>query len=316
MVQIFILKKNNEKKVAIIIPIFNRKKNIKTVYRALKSNQYKNITIIFSDGGSTDGSGEFIRKHLKDTVYLRSGHISWWAESINLGIAWAYKNNFDFFLTFNDDQLCDDQFIVELLKAAEKNNDSIISSLILYKDKKNKILSSGFNIDRKNGFPCGHYNDMHINSLSTDRVVDCVPGYSMLIPRYIISKIGLFDSVKFPQIYMELDYCLRVKFNQFNIVVSKNSHVYNDRSDKEISPYDNMSFFKKFKYIFFHLSSPLHLRQNINKIKSTAFFLKEKYISILVIHYLNYLLKVASHILFKKSTRKYLFKYINRDYFS
>ena len=79
-----------EKKVSVIIPIFNVKHYLKTCLESLLRQDYKNIEIICIDDGSTDGSSEILDEY-QDNSNIKIFHKknTGYGNSMNIGMAKA-----------------------------------------------------------------------------------------------------------------------------------------------------------------------------------------------------------------------------------
>lgn len=244
--------KITEPSVAVVTPIFNRVGNLKRFFDSLRSINYRNYTIIIVDDGSTDGSSEFIQQQYPQTVILKGDANLWWAGAMNKGIEWALQHKFDYVLTYNDDQLCDPEFLTELVKWAGEYPNAIMSSHVYYINEPKKLVSGGIRIDKSTRQTFGVHNERTVELPMVPYKVDCAPGYSLLISTSIIRAIGIFDNTRFPQIYMELEYCLRAADRGYEVVMVPSSKIWNDRDDKSE---DAVRETNPYKRLIWHLTS-------------------------------------------------------------
>ena len=306
--------------VAIITPIFNRAHNLEKFFNSLSNIDYDNYKIIIIDDASTDGSDSFIRKNYPDTVILKTDGNYWWAGSTNVGIRWALQNRFEYILTYNDDQICDPLFLSNLVRASIRHEKSVCSSHIFYLNEGNKLLSGGINIDYRSRRVFGVYNEKRITSTIPNYQVDCVPGYSVLYPRRVFEELGNFDNKNFPQIFMELDFCMRLKKAGFNIIVVTDSIVWNDRSDKNNDPIPSNNFFKRLFWFVNCNKSSLNYLQN-KSLFSLLF--KDSSLNSLVVYniflfWLRYVVKLFIFSILNKPQRAKVKKFIsvNADFWA
>ncbi len=296
--------------VAIIIPIHNRKYHIAKCLDNLLLNVYDNYQIIIVDDGSTDGTSEFVLQNYSIIKIIYGDGNLWWAGAINKGMRYAVENNFDYILTYNDDQICDRNFLVELVK---KSSDStILSSLILYQDKQDIIASSGILFDRNKGRTRSFCNETKLESSFVNPVeVDIVPGYSVLIPVKCIEQIGYYDNENFPQINMEVEYCLRAKKNGVSILTVPTSIVWNDRSDKDEDPISTNKIIKRFKWFFGNVKSDLNYKQFLALKNVILKNLEGNTFEFKILYYSRFIIKLFFKSLLIKKHRKIVTNKLN-----
>ena len=92
-------------KIAIIIPVFNRKNTTLNCLYQLQNITRKGfaIDIIVIDDGSTDGTSDALRQNYPDTILLKGGGNLWWSGGVNKGFEYALKEKYEFVYTINDD---------------------------------------------------------------------------------------------------------------------------------------------------------------------------------------------------------------------
>lgn len=136
--------------ISIIIPVFNKEKYINDCLKSVLNQNYKNLEIIVINDGSTDNSGNIIKKWMeKDSrikyIYQKNNGV---ASARNKGIEIA-KGDYIFFLDADD--LIKENTISTLVKYAKIENPDIIAAnyckyidgrIVKYPDINNKLLSS------------------------------------------------------------------------------------------------------------------------------------------------------------------------------
>lgn len=302
----------NEPSVAIVTPIFNRIGNLARYFDSLENINYKNFKIVIVDDGSTDGSSQFVKEHHPDAVLLLGDGNLWWAGATNKGMEWAFSNGFDYILTFNDDQVVDKEFLKNLVLVAQKSPNSVLSSHVFSLNHGITLHSPGIVVHTETG------NARNITYSAQSQThepyeVDIAPGYSVLIPRSLISEVGYFDSKRFPQIFMEGEYCLRVKRAGYKVIMVPNSKVWNDLADKNSDPIKSKNIFKRMNWFLTNRKSHLEIKQNYNyydvivAYKATSLALRVK----MWIHYLfHYLIQMTAAIFFPREVRQTIKKII------
>jgi len=287
--------------VAIIIPIYNRVYNIERCLDALLLNSYPTYTIIVVDDGSTDGSSELIQSNYPKVMLLKGDGNLWWAGATNKGIQWALENNFDYILTYNDDQVCDKNFLSELIRYGIIHPDSILSSVVYSYQEPKIILSAGMQFNKIKKLVWIMHEKIVDKCIYE---VDAAPGYSMLIPTNVLKAIGLFDHKRFPQIYMEGEFCFRAKQYGTKIQYISTSKVFNDRIDKSKDPLQVTNPIKRLLWSLFNRKSVLEFSQNYNFWKSQLNFIGPRLLLHVIPFWSTYALRLIVVSFFKKDKRE------------
>ncbi len=109
----------NQPLVSVVIPCFNSEKWIVETLDSVRNQSYSNIEIIIVDDGSTDRTGEIVKNHEKDILYLHQENKGPSAAR-NLGI----KNAQGKYVAFLDsDDLWEEHKLLEQVSFLEKNKD-------------------------------------------------------------------------------------------------------------------------------------------------------------------------------------------------
>ncbi len=136
------------KKVAIIIPTFNRKAYLKKLLLQLAGqNNLLNIDLIpvIVLDGSTDGTSIMLEREFKEVVVLKGPGNWWWTKSVNEGIRYAlHAFNPDALLLLNDDSQIGPEYTDSLVNALQLAGDrSIIGSLSITERVPHRVSFSG-----------------------------------------------------------------------------------------------------------------------------------------------------------------------------
>ncbi len=119
---------NKMDKVVVVIPIYNVESYVEDCINSVLNQTYKDIFVVLVDDGSTDTSGkicdEYKNKDSRVTViHKANGGLS---SARNVGIQWAFDNNFGEWICFVDsDDWVHPQYVEALLDAAKKYNSSV-----------------------------------------------------------------------------------------------------------------------------------------------------------------------------------------------
>lgn len=153
-----------------------------------------------------------------EIILIQTGENLGFAGGMNHGIRYALSKEADYVWILNNDTLIKSESLDEMLSLSQKFNNSIITgSVIYYANRINSIQAwGGGKIDFIKGFT---------KHLTVPGKVDYLTGASMLIPRKIIEKTGLFDEGFF-MYWEDADYCMRAKKNGFGLEVAEKSIIY------------------------------------------------------------------------------------------
>lgn len=145
---------------------------------------------------------------------------------MNIGLSHVMANcqANDYFMSFNDDVLVDQEYVTNLVAAANSLQQKfMLGSLAVDSENNDKIVFCGNRIDWSKGVwkgkPCAGLNDEPL--LDTDSL----PGRGVLAPVSLISEIGFYDDRRFPQYFGDEDFSLRAKKAGYSLFVCANARV-------------------------------------------------------------------------------------------
>lgn len=185
------------------------------------------LETIVVDNGSEDGSQEALSK-LKNIQFLETNENLGFSGGMNVGIRHALKRGATYIIIINNDTICDQDLIINLMKGTKKFD--IISPKIYFakgyefhKDRYKQgqlgkvVWYAGGKIDWENviGIHLG-VDDVDNGQFSKSHQIDFATGCCMLISKTVFEKNGFLDEDYF--LYLEdLDFCVRAKKTGFKI---------------------------------------------------------------------------------------------------
>lgn len=291
---------STQKKVFVILPVFNRLKLTIKCLNSLVHQSYKNIEVVVIDDGSVDGTEKYIKNNYKGISIIKGDGGWFWTKSINKGIRniLPKAEAEDFILTMNNDCFFGREYVKTLVEYSQKSSRSIVGSLIVDPAHPKKVLDAGVAIDWKHAHIYGmsekkpyvkDYKD--IDPISTK--IDTLPGKGTLIPIETFSKIGLFNQTLLPHYLADYEFFNRAKVKGIRITVSTNSILFNF-SKQTGTTHQNLHHKAHYKQVFNILFS----RKSKINILDHLFFLilrcPKKY---LPINLLRWLLKLINYVL-------------------
>ncbi len=139
----------------IFIPTYNEAENVNIIYQMIKSLQLRiSYDILFLDDNSPDGTGIIIDKLAKEDTHLFTIHRAGKqgiGSAHQVGIDWAYNNNYDSLITMDCDLTHSPEYIVDFFKQGQAYPIVIGSR---YMDKESLQT---WNIFRKSLTKLGHF---------------------------------------------------------------------------------------------------------------------------------------------------------------
>lgn len=199
-------------KVGIILINWNQGKDTSSCLLSLRGLDYPNYEIVLVDNASTDGSPDRIKAAFPGIVLIKNKENLGFAEGNNVGIRYLMSDKTDYVLLLNNDTEVEPNFLSELVKEAERHNDTgIVGPKILFFDRPDKIWYAGgfFNAVTGKTYHRGQ-NEADRGQYDLVTEVGFVSGCAMLIKRAVLEKLKGLDPDYFYS-HEDVDLCLRAK---------------------------------------------------------------------------------------------------------
>ncbi len=213
--------------VYIVIVNWNGWQDTSMCIRSCQKLVYPNFRILVVDNGSSDNSEMTLRGMFPDLEVLQTGRNLGFSGGNNVGIQSGLDHGADYIWLLNNDTTVDPHALNGLVDAAEEHNNSgIFGSKIYYYDDPNRLWFAGGWINRRIG-RTGHFGSGELDNGQYDKLrqVDYVSGCSFLIPRELVSAIGLLDTRYF-LLFEETDWNERARLRGRNIYFVPSSKVW------------------------------------------------------------------------------------------
>ena len=177
--------------VSIGVPIYNPGLRLSSLIEKINNQTYKNIEIIISDNGSSDG---IIKKNYSQIT--RKKNIKVYQSDINRGSIWNFNKVYKeskgkYFCWFAIDDDRDNDFISECVDYLEKNLDVVLCHCItnvILEDSNETIASNSMGTFEKKNTILERYKETLINFPATSI-------YGMYRSK-ILRKTSLFQKLK------------------------------------------------------------------------------------------------------------------------
>lgn len=265
------------KQYAVLMTCFNRKDMTLRCLKQLYDQQTDAAMDVFlCDDGSSDGTFEAVRENFPDVyIFKGTGNLFW-----NRGMLAAWKKacktkDYDAYIWLNDDVFLYNDAIMEMIDCSNVCNDkNIICGAFC--SGKGEFSYGG---RREDGFP--------LIPNGTMQEVYWLNGNCVLVPRYVVSKIGLLDDM-FQHHLGDFDYGLRAREAGCTVVTTRKylgectpNQIKNNRARKS-----GLSLIGRFKRLY----SPMGDHPFIQfRYMFRHFGMKKAFMIFLALHYNNLL---------------------------
>jgi GT2 family glycosyltransferase len=213
-------------KIAVIIPVHNRKKDLIELLKTIFEMDYTNFDVIIVDNGSTDGISE-ISIHYPKLKILRNEKNYGAPIGFNIGIKYALSVDLYKYLWLLDSDLLVHKGCLSILVDIMEKDESIgiAGAKILNKNNHNLIVEIGANIDLENG----QVSPLFCNEPDSEKDeifrVDYVGSGVSLIRADVIKSVGLFDE-RYYFLWEDMDYGLAMNRKGYKVVSVSHAIVY------------------------------------------------------------------------------------------
>lgn len=228
--------------VYIIVLNWNGKEDTLACLQSLERVGYSTYSVVLVDNASSDGTVESVGDLFPSVTTIRNSENLRFAGGNNVGIEYAMRMNADYILLLNNDTVVDQNFLDELVNAAESDSQiGIAGAKIFYYDEPDRIWYAGGRIEYWKGW-ISHIGirERDAGQHDTPRDVGYITGCCMLVKRTVIEKIGKLDESFF--IYGEdADWSIRAARAGFRLRYVPSSKVWHKVSS---SSGGNLSWFK------------------------------------------------------------------------
>lgn len=249
------------KKVEIVAPVHNRRAITLQCLSSLSKIETRglDVHVVIVDDGSSDGTSEAIRKEFPKVEIVKGDGSLWFTEGTNVGVRAALKNNPDYVLMMNDDQVFDSKFLQYMVETAEKYPRSIVGSLLLLWDTPHKLFQTS---PRWETFSGGwrHWQRQTVWTIPEKAwEVGVIAGNCLLIPVQAIKEVGLMNSKRYPN-FGDAEYTPRLRKNGWKLLIEPRARVFCQPNNLP-GKVGKMSFREKINALIFNLGHIHNLRR-------------------------------------------------------
>lgn len=218
-------------KICIVVLVYNCLDHTRACLASLRAISYQNYEIVVVDNGSSDGSDVCLPAEFPEVSYLRQNENLGFTGGNNIGIAWCLQKGCDAVLLLNNDTVVSADFLTQMATHLTRCN--IVTPKISFTNRPDLFgaCMGGFNYFlgtwRKNAY--GKPLRLFTETTKVEMAAACC----LLIPAYIINKVGLLDDNYFLY-YEDADFITRARKNGFELVYESSAIIsHNERTSTD-----------------------------------------------------------------------------------
>lgn len=217
-------------KVSIVIPTYNRRKDVLECLRSLQKLRYPNYEIIVVDNGSTDGTGDAIERLFPEVKPVTSNRNLGVTGGRNLG---AKHSSGEYIFFLDHDTTVDRNALNELMSVMQSDpNIGIVGPAIYYYNDPKRVWALGTSINMLTAKVSFNQGGKIDNGQFVKAIKVQVLPTALLVKREVIDKVGLFDDIFFA-VYEDTDFCFRVKEARYKVSCVSTAKVWHKVSLNE-----------------------------------------------------------------------------------
>lgn len=231
------------RKIYILLPVYNRKEITRRFVSCLKQQTFQNFHLVLIDDGSTDGTADMVRSEMSNVTVLTGDGGLWWAGGLQLGIDWLKRQQVgdrDVVLLSNDDITFNPDFLQNALRILGYRDGVLL--LPKYIDETTgQVMETGVEADlRKLSFRA---------ATSADRI-NCLPTRGLFMTIADLLKIGDFYPRLLPHYMSDYEFTIRAHRKGLQLRSSSEILIRRDDGASGYRSFEGMSFARFMRQFF------------------------------------------------------------------
>ncbi|MGA2669506.1 MAG: glycosyltransferase family 2 protein [Ignavibacteria bacterium] len=233
------------KKIGLIIVLYNQKRFLKVLFKSLKEQTEKDFKVYLIDNNSLDNTDiewkEHINSYNLDLIYTRLNANTGYAAGTNIGAKQAIRDGCKYLFILNSDVYLDKDCINSLVKIMESDENIACSGpLILrhYKNNPELIQEYGGKINYKLASIHKLYADKNVIDVDLPPVLetDFISGGACMIRSNIFQKAGMLEEAYFAY-FDEIDLFYRIKsLDKYKMLVTSKAILWHNHDWSSANP--------------------------------------------------------------------------------
>ena len=215
-------------KIFAIIVTYNGMRWYDRCFGSLQNSDMPIETIVI-DNASTDETVSYIKEHFPKVCLIESKENLGFAKANNIGIKHALDNGADYVFLLNQDAWVEEDTLSKLVQTFDENENVGIASPI-HLNGSYSGMDWGF---INNCIPNDFIFDSYMRRLKKNYFVNYVNAAAWLITVECINKVGGFDTLLFKHYGEDNNYCQRVLYHGYKIVINTATTICHDREKRK-----------------------------------------------------------------------------------
>lgn len=214
-------------KIFAIVVTYNGKRWYDRCLGSLRDSETPVETIVI-DNASSDGTIEYVKAHFPNVHLIESKENLGFAKANNIGIRYAIDNNADYVFLLNQDAWIERDTLKILLRTFVENENVGIASPIHLNGS-----HTGLDYNFVHYMGGGFASDAFMKNTKLYYERPFVNAAAWLIDRQCVEVVGGFDTSLFKHYGEDINYCQRVLYHGFNIIVNTTCSICHDREERK-----------------------------------------------------------------------------------
>jgi GT2 family glycosyltransferase len=248
------------KKVAILLVLYNEEKHIERLAKSIYNQSYKEISVYALDNNSTDSSVSLLLTHYPKTNINRSAENHGFAKANNIIALKAINNDEELLFILNTDMELERDCIKNLVESiAEMDDVAGVTPLIYFgsgEGRTNNIQCFADKVNFRNARTRTLYSGTNVDYDEIPRIlyVNSVHGGCFMIRSSVVTEIGLFNEDNF-MYNDEIDLAYRIKKRNLKLLAVKDAkawHFHDWTKKNKYGYYLQYYYMNRNRFLFFY----------------------------------------------------------------
>jgi GT2 family glycosyltransferase len=214
-------------KIFAIIVSYNGLRWYERCLGSLRNSDFPVQTIVI-DNASSDNSCSFIEEHFPEVILIKSKENLGFAKANNIGIRYAIDHDADYVFLLNQDAWVEKNTISELVKTFSIFENTGITVPIQLNGSYSALD------DCFTGYLSKEIiNDLYMKELKDHYTLSFVNAAAWMISSDCIKRVGGFDTQLFYHYGEDENYCQRIRYHSFNLVLNTHCSFCHDRGFRQ-----------------------------------------------------------------------------------
>ena len=214
-------------KIFAIVVTYNGMRWYDRCFGSLRNSDMPVETIVI-DNASTDETVSYIKEHFHEVCLIESKENLGFAKANNIGIKRALDNGADYVFLLNQDAWVEKDTLTKLVQTFDENeNVGIASPIHLNGEYTGLDLRFAKFIMNESML-----SDAYMKHIKKYYKISFANAAAWLLSAKCIRKVGGFDTLLFVHYGEDVNYCQRVLYHDFSVVVNTQCTICHDRKER------------------------------------------------------------------------------------